>query len=55
MLKLIKKSLIIILLVTIDTIVFIIKSIYDFYNKNKTKIEEIVKGFYYELKEELTR
>lgn len=55
MLKLIKKSLIILLLVTIDTIVFIVKSIYKFYTKNKSKIEKIAKSFYLELKEELAR
>lgn len=55
MLKIIKKSLIILLLITIDTIVLIAKSIYQFYTKNKGKIGEIIKSFHGVLKEELTK
>lgn len=55
MLKIIKKSLIILLLITIDTIAFISKSIYQFYNKNKGKAEEMIKSFHGALKEELTK
>lgn len=55
MLKIIKKSLIILLLVTIDTIAFIGKSIYQFYNKNKGKAKEIIKSFHGALKSELTK
>lgn len=55
MLKLIKKSLIIVLLVTIDIIVFISKIIYEFYTKNKSKVKEFVQNLYIELKEELLR
>ena len=54
MLKIIKKSLIILLLITIDTIAFISKSIYQFYNKNKGKAEEMIKSFHGALKEKLT-
>lgn len=53
MLKLIKKSLIILLLVTINIIVFIYKIIYKFYKENKSKIEKYSKSFYNTLKEEL--
>ncbi len=55
MLKLIKKSLIILLLITIDTIALIGRSIYQFYNKNKCKVEKIAKSFHGALKEELTK
>ncbi len=55
MLKIIKKSLIILLLITINTIAFISKSIYQFYNKNKGKLGEIIKCFHGVLKEELTK
>lgn len=53
MLKLIKKSLIIILLITINVIVFIIKIIHDFYIENKSKIKKYSKSFYDTLKNEL--
>ena len=55
MLKIIKKSLIILLLITIDTIVFIAKSIYQFYNKSKENVRKIIKSFHGALKEELTK
>lgn len=55
MLKLVKKSLIIILLVAIDIIVFMDKIIYEFYSKNKSKVKKIVQNLYVELKEELSR
>lgn len=55
MIKLIKKSLIILLLLTINTIVFFIKSIHKMYIKNKTKIEKYSKSFYNVLKEELAK
>ena len=53
MLKLIKKSLIILLLITIKVIVFIAKIIHNFYEENKSKIEKYSKSFYTALKEEL--
>jgi len=53
MLKLIKKSLIILLLITINVIVFIAKIIHNFYEENKSKIEKYSKSFYITLKEEL--
>lgn len=55
MFKIIKKSLIILLLITIDTIVYITKIIHKFYEENKSKIEKYPKSVYYVLKEELTR
>ncbi len=55
MFKIIKKSLIILLLVTINTIVYITKIIHKFYEKYKGKIEKYSKSFYYVLQEELTR
>ena len=48
MFKIIKKSLIILLLITI-------KVIHNFYKENKSKIEKYSKSFYYVLKEELTK
>ena len=53
MIKIIKKSLIILLLVTINIIVFIAKIIHNFYKENKSKIENYSKSFYTTLKEEL--
>lgn len=53
MLKLIKKSLIILLLITINIIVFIAKIIHNFFEENKSKIEKYSKSFYNALKEEL--
>lgn len=53
MIKIIKKSLIILLLVTIKIIVFIAKIIHNFYKENKSKIENYSKSFYSTLKEEL--
>ena len=53
MLKLIKKSLIILLLITINVIVFIARIIHNFYEENKSKIEKYSKSFYTALKEEL--
>lgn len=55
MLKLIKKSLIILLLVTINVIVYIAKIIQNFYKENKCKIEKYSKSFYCVLKEELNK
>lgn len=55
MLKIIKKSLIILLLITIDIIAFISKSIYKFFDKNKGKTREIIKNFHCALKEELIK
>ena len=55
MLKIIKKSLIILLLIIIDTIVFTVKSIYQFYGRNKKKIEERLEIFHGALKEELMK
>ena len=55
MLKIIKKSLIVLLLITIDTIAFIGKSIYQFYSKNKGNAQKIIKNFHGMLKEELTK
>ena len=53
MIKIIKKSLIILLLITINVIVFIAKIIHNFYEENKSKIEKYSKSFYITLKEEL--
>ena len=55
MLKIIKKSLIVLLLITIDTIAFIGKSIYQFYSKNMGNAQKIIKNFHGMLKEELTK
>lgn len=55
MIKIIKKSLIILLIITIDTIIYIAKIIQKLYEKNKSKIKKYSKGFYYLLKEELSR
>ena len=55
MIKLIKKSLIIALLITINIIVYIAKIIHNFYEKNKSKINKYSKSFYYVLKEELDK
>lgn len=53
MFKIIKKSLIILLLVTIDVIAYIVKIIHNFFKKNKGSIEKYSKGLYCVLKEEL--
>ena len=53
MLKIIKKSLIILLLVTIDVTTYIVKIIYNFLKKNKSTIEKYSKSIYCVLKEEL--
>ena len=55
MFKIIKKSLIIILLVTINTIAYITKIIHNFYEENKTKIKKYTDSFYCVLKEELNK
>jgi len=55
MIKFIKKSFIILLLLTIKIIVLLTKSIYQFYLKNKSKLEKYSKSFYNCLKEELSR
>lgn len=55
MFKLIKKSLIILLLVAIKIIVYIANIIHNFYKENKEKIEKYSKSFYFCLKEELEK
>lgn len=55
MLKIIKKSLIILLLVTIKIIVHIGKIIYNFFEKNKSNIKKYSKSLYYVLKEEIRK
>lgn len=55
MMKLIKKSLIIILLVTIDVTIYLLRIIHDFFIQNKSKIKNYSKSFYNVLKEELTK
>ena len=55
MIKLIKKSLIIALLITINIIVYIAKIIHNYYEENKSKINKYSKSFYYVLKEELDK
>lgn len=55
MLKIIKKSLIIILLIIINTISYVIKIIHDFYEKNKMKIKKYADSFYCVLQEELEK
>lgn len=44
MFKIIKKSLIILLLLTIDTVVYITKIIHKFYEQYKSKIEKYSKS-----------
>lgn len=55
MLKIIKKSLIILLLLTINTIAYIAKIIYKFYKKNKSNLEKYSYGIQRVLKEELIK
>lgn len=55
MLKVIKKSILIFMIITIDVIVYLSKIIYKFYRKNKSKFKNYSKGFYYVLKEELQK
>lgn len=55
MLKIIKKSLIIMLLVIINIIVYIAKIIHNFYEKNNIKIKKYIISFHDVLKEELER
>lgn len=55
MFKIIKKSLIILLLITINVIAYIVKIIHDFYEENKSKVKKYSKNFYYALKEELEK
>lgn len=55
MLRVIKKILIIILLVMLDTIYYLTTSIYVFLEKNKSKIKKYSKSFYSVLKEELDK
>ena len=55
MFKIIKKSLIIILLMIINTISYVIKIIHDFYEKNKIKIKKYADSFYCVLQEELEK
>jgi len=55
MFKLIKKSLIILLLITINVVVYITKIIYIFYKEHKSNIENYSKNILCILKEELNR
>ena len=55
MIKLIKKSLIIALLITINIIVYIAKIIHNYYQEIKSKIKKYSKSVYYVLKEELDK
>lgn len=55
MLKFIKKSLILIVLITMKIIAHICKSIYEIYSKNKVKIKKYIKSFQNVLREELER
>lgn len=55
MLKLLKKSLIILLLIIMNIIVSLAKIIYKFYEKNKSKMQKISKNFYTVLKEEISK
>ena len=50
-----KKFLIIILLAIIDIIVYIAKTIHNFYGENKTKIKKYLCSFHDVLKEELEK
>ena len=45
MFKIIKKSLIILLLITIKIITYIAKIIHDFYEENKSKVKKYSKNF----------
>ena len=53
MLKILKKSLIIFLLATMNVTVYIVKIIYNFFKKNKSVIKNYLKDIYFLLKEEL--
>lgn len=55
MFRIIKKSLILLLLLTINTIVYIVKIIHEFYEKNNSEIKKYAKSFHSILKEELER
>ena len=55
MLKIIKKSLIILLLVTINVTIYIAKIIHKFFKENKSAIKKYSKSFYSILKEELAK
>ena len=55
MVKIIKKSLIILLLITMNIIVLLIKSIHNFFEKNKNQIKKYAKNLKVFLKEELSR
>ena len=55
MFKIIKKSLIILLLITIKIITYIAKIIPDFYQETNSKVKKYSKNFYQILKEELER
>ena len=55
MIKFIKKSLIILLLITMNIIVLLTKSIHNFFEKNKDQIKKYTKNFKILLKEELNR
>ena len=55
MFKIIKKSLIILLVITIKIITYIAKIIRDYDEENKSKVRKYSKNFYQILKEELER
>ena len=55
MFRILKKSLILLLLLTINTIVYIVKIIHEFYEKNNSNIKKYAKSFHSILKEELER
>lgn len=55
MVKIIKKSLIILLLLTMNIIVLLTKSIHNFFEKNQKQIKKYAKNFKILLKEELNR
>ena len=55
MIKLLKRIMLILLLSIIDIITFIVKIVYDFFQKNENKIHRYTKGFYEVLKEEIQK
>ena len=55
MLKLLKKSLILFILVTMNIIVYLFRIICDYFSKNKLKIKKYAKSFKLVLQEELEK
>lgn len=55
MFRLIKKSFILFILVTMDIIIYLLRIIYDYFSKNKLKIKNYAKSFKLVLKEELEK